>query len=272
MNKQNLKFLFCALMVLGLSVGVSAIDFGWMQPGVRVWYFGGASGLTTSNAVEAYLIQSIVGTDVHLVHHSALDFWNSPKPVENLVAPVNDKGSFWMHPAVLQAIAPGDYWLDQQILTVTRLNYTYATLLSAISAPYNLLPSQALFDIQAQRQIVKITFTNPGTYSIGRAFFDAETGLCLCRDTIFEGYTVFFILGEINYNFARHAAFAEDDGPHCGFKSFVSESSLGSGGVGGGVVVVQSGVETRYGHKIEMWVMSAFTGPYGGPPAATENY
>jgi hypothetical protein len=272
MNRQISKWVFCALLIFGLASWVSAIDFGWMQPGVRVWYFGGASGLTTSNAVEAYLIQSIVGANVQYVRHSALDFWNSPKPVENLTAPVNDKGSFWMHPAVLQAIVPGDYWLDQQLLTVTRANHTYATLIADMNAPYNLLPSRALFDLAAVRQIVKVTFTIPGTYSIGRAFFDADTGLCVCRDTIFEGYTVFFILGEINYNFAQHAAFAEDDGPHCGFKSFVGESSLGSGGVGGGVVVVQSGIETRYGHKIEMWVISTFTGPYGGPPTATENY
>jgi len=127
MKKQSLRALFCLIMVLGLSLGVEAIDVGWMRPGVRVWYFGGVSGLTTSNAEEAYLITAISGGNVQFVCHSALGFWKSPRPVANLIAPVG-KGSFWMHPAVLQTLAPGDYWQDQEILTVTWENGTYATL------------------------------------------------------------------------------------------------------------------------------------------------
>jgi FG-GAP-like repeat/FG-GAP repeat len=263
MKKQNLQRLLCLVMVLGLNLGAGAIDVGWMRQGVRVWYFGGVSGLTTSNAEETYLIKAVSGGNVQLVHHSALDFWNSPKPVDNLIAPVG-KGSFWIHPTVLQTLAPGDFWLDQQILTVTWENDTYATF------PYHLLPAKALFDLKAQRQIVKITYMI-NNYSIGRAYFDAETGLVLCRDSMWEGYTMFFILSELNYDFARQTAFAEDGGPHCGFKSFVSEGSLGNGMVGGGSVVIQSGIETRYGNKIEMWVESAFSGPYG-LVQAIENY
>jgi len=108
-------------------------------------------------------------------------------------------------------------------------------------------------------------------FSIGRAYIDAETGLVLCRDSMWAGYVMFFILSELNYDFARQAAFAEDGGPHCGFKSFVSEASLGSGMVGGGSVVIQSGIETRYGNKIEMWVESGFSGPQG-LHQAIENY
>jgi len=265
MKDQSLKLFFCLLMVLGMSLGAGAIDFGWMQPGVRVWYFGGTGGLTTSNATEAYLIMAISAGNVQFVRHSALNFWGSPKPAENLIAPVN-MGSFWIHPAALPALAPGDLWQDQQILTVIWQNYTAATF------PYCLLPARALFGLQAQRQIVRITYTILGTYSTGLAFFDAETGLALCRTMIFEGYTVFFILSEINYDFARHAAFAEDGGPHCGFKSRVAESALAGGGHAGGLVDIQSGVETRYGNKIEMWTTSSFTGPLGSPPLAFENY
>jgi len=53
---------------------------------------------------------------------------------------------------------------------------------------------------------------------------------------------MFFILSEINYDFATQNAFAEDDGPHTGFNSFVSEQSLGpamgNGGGGHGIIQV----------------------------------
>jgi hypothetical protein len=272
MKKQDLKLSFCLLMVLGLSLGLGAIDFGWMQPGVRAWYFGGVglSGDMTSNAVEAYLIQSIAGGNVQYVRHSAVEFWTSPKPVENLGAPVN-KGSFWIHPTVLQALAPGDFWLDQEILTVAHNTYTYATFGEG-GMHYSLLPAKALFDLKAQREIVKITF-RIDNFSIGTAFFDAETGLALMRNSRWQGgYAMFFILGEINYDFAQQAALAEDGGPHCGFKSRVAENALpGGGGHAGGVVDIQSGIETRYVNKIEMWVMSTYSGPYG-MNTAIENY
>jgi len=256
MRNQKSRWLLCLIMTLGLCLGAEAIDFGWMRPGVRVWYFGGVGDLGGSNAEEAYLIKTISAGNVQYVRHSALEFWGSPMPVENLAAPFNGKGSFWMHPAVVQALAPGDFWLDQEILTVARNYYTYATF------PYHLLPVKALFEVSAQRQIAKITY-RINDFSFGLAYIDADTGLVLYRDSMWEGYVMFFILAEINYDFARQAAFAEDAGPHCGFKSFVSEGSLGNGVVGGGSVVIQSGVETRYGSKIEMWVQSSFSGPYG---------
>ena len=144
MTKPSLKLFLCLFMVLGLYLGAAAqVDFGWMQPGVRAWYFGGSSGLTTMNAVEAYLIQTIAGGNVNYVRHSASEFWTSPKLVENLVEPVS-AGSFWMHPTVLQTIAPDDFWLDTKILYVSRDTYTYATFTAATGLPYNLLPARAL--------------------------------------------------------------------------------------------------------------------------------
>lgn len=50
-----------------------------------------------------------------------------------------------------------------------------------------------------------------------------------------NGYvTVFFILSEINYDFVTQRAFAEDNGPHTGFKSFASEEQRPPFGSGGG--------------------------------------
>ncbi len=110
MAKPSLKLSFCLLLVLGLSLGAAAqVDFGWMQPGVRAWYFGGSSGFTGMNAVEAYLINTIAGGNVNYLRHSASEFWTSPKPVQNLGAPI-EEGSFWIHPTVLQTIKAFDYW------------------------------------------------------------------------------------------------------------------------------------------------------------------
>jgi hypothetical protein len=53
----------------------------------------------------------------------------------------------------------------------------------------------------------------PG-FSVGNAYFDSDTGLLLYYHTLWNASKMFFILSEINYDFATQHAFAEDDGPH----------------------------------------------------------
>ena len=72
---------FCVLTAFWLSLAgtsVWAIDVGWMQKGVRVWYFGSAGSGTSSDAEEAYLFASINGNNAQLTHHSGLNHWTSP--------------------------------------------------------------------------------------------------------------------------------------------------------------------------------------------------
>ncbi len=253
------------LLVVGAGAagpGVAAADDGWMQPGVRVWYLGAVDGggLTSSNAEEAYRFDAVAGTNAQIVHHSALTHWTSPKPDETNTYAMLDMGPCWIHPLRLQTLKSGDYWMGHMIAGVIP-STTYATL------PYQLLPAKALSGINPDRGIVKILYTIPG-FSSGVAYFDSDTGILLYYNSLWGTSKMFFILSEINYDFARHAAFPEDDGPHTGFKSIVSEQSLGSTwGVGGGSVVVQSLVEARYGKTIEMRVMSSISGPYGAKQA-----
>ena len=71
---------FSVLLSLWLSLdgsGVWAIDVGWMQKGVRVWYFGAAGTGMSSDAEEAYLFTSIDGTNAQVTHHSAINHWVS---------------------------------------------------------------------------------------------------------------------------------------------------------------------------------------------------
>ncbi len=109
---------------------------------------------------------------------------------------------------------------------------------------------------------------------MGNAYFDADTGLLLYHHELWGSNKMFFMLAEINDDFAGQAAFAEDAGPHTGFRSFVSEQSMGvwngSAFWGGGSVVIQSLVETRYGSAVEMRVLSSIAAP--GSPSGTGEF
>ncbi len=259
-------FVFCLLLSIGLNLDGSdvwAIDVGWIQKGVRVWYFGGVGSTTSSDAEEAYLFSVVNGNDVQVTKHSGMNHWGTPFPVNSTTYSFLDKGPCWIHPQVLQNLQMGDNWMGFEIVTITRAPYTYDTF------PYRLLPAKALFNHTPQREVVKLTYMTAG-YSTGLAYFDAETGLCLLYSQMNGSVTVFFVLSEINYDFATQRAFAEDDGPHTGFKSFVSEVSLGWDwpNPGGGTVTIHSSVESRYGNTVEMWAITSecgetcYTPPY----------
>ncbi len=264
--------LVCLLLVLGwsfLGTPVWAVDVGWMQRGVRVWYFGAVGTGSSSDAEEAYLLQAVNGANASVTHHSALNHWGLPNPVDTASYSLSDQGPCWIHPLVLQTLQPGDQWMGQEIVLVIPGTYTYDDFLNALPARNHFLPIKALFDLKPQRQLVKITYMIAG-FSTGLALFDAETGLLLYYNASSGLVTKFFILSEINYDFAGRRAFAEDDGPHTGFQSLASEQSINFPS-GGGSVIITSSVETRYGNSIEMWV---HTSTYGtsGPPDKDESY
>jgi hypothetical protein len=270
------KLVLCLLLCWGWTCTATALwaqDTGWMQKGVRIWYLGlvDSGGVTSSTAEEAYLLEAVEGVNVRVKHHSALTHWTSSLPVETRTCPLVGKGPCWIHPAVLQTLKGGiqDSWMDQEIVGVVRSSYTYATF------PYHLLPATALFDLNPQRQFVKLVLMSP-YFSTGEAYFDAETGLLLLYYTSSGVTQRFNILSEINYDFARHAAFPEDDGPHTGFRSITCEQSMGYFSppiwVGGGSVVIQSLVETRYRDIVEMRVSTSIIPPSGSMTQKDENY
>ena len=113
-------FVFCVLLTLWLSLDGSnvwaQIDVGWMQEGVRVWYFGAAG---TENAEEAYLFSSINGNTAQLTHHSGINYWSLPR-AEAETGSILNQGPFWIHPQVLQTIAVGDNWMGIRIASMNR--------------------------------------------------------------------------------------------------------------------------------------------------------
>jgi hypothetical protein len=267
--------LFCLLLSLGLtwdSSSVWAVDVGWMQKGLRVWYFGGVGSTSSSDAEEAYLFKSVDRANVQVTKHSGMNHWGTANAPDTGTYSFLDKGPCWIHPQVLQTLESGDTWKGQVIATVLRESHTYNTLKAQFSFPYLLLPIKALFDLNAHRDLVKIVYYIQG-FSTGIAYFDADTGLLLLYETSNGLVTVFFVLSEINYDFATHHAFAEDNGPHTGFKSFVSEQQLMPfPDPRGGTVLIQSSVETRYGDTVQMWVSTSDSGPISSYMPPYENY
>ncbi len=266
--KARMCCLFLAIVVSGAAPGVASAQVGWMQPGVRLWYLGavgsaGAWGQASSNAEESYLFEAIVGNDARVVHHSALTHWTAPRPIETSTHPVLDMGPVWIHPQRLQTLRLGDRWMGYEITFIENTTYDHLA--------YKFLPANALTAINPARQIVKLTYMI-AFFSVGNAYFDRDTGILLYYHSLWGNHKMFFALAEINYDFAQQAVTGEDAGPHTGYRSFVSESSMGSAlGVGGGSVVIHSMVESRYGAAVEMRVLSTATGPYG-MKMGDENY
>jgi hypothetical protein len=263
--KKTLYFCVSLALWLGAHVSiVSAADVGWMQKGIRVWYFGAVGSTSASDAEEAYLFGAVNGTNVQVTKHSGLNHWGTANPVDTSTYSFLDKGPCWIHPQVLQTLQSGDTWKGQVIATVLREAHTYESFKAQFSFPYLLLPIKALFDLQAQRNLVKIVYYIQG-FSTGIAYFDADTGLLLLYQTSNGLVTVFFLLSEINYDFATHQAFAEDNGPHTGFKSFFLEQQMMPFPDNrGGYVLIQSSVESRYGTTVQMWVSTSEMGMGGG--------
>jgi hypothetical protein len=253
--------------------GNQASPVGWMQQGVRVWYYGGVGTTSASDAEEAYLITAVSGTTAQVTKHSGLNHWGSANPASTGSHSLLDIGPCWIHPQRLQTLASGDAWNGQTIATVLRASLTYDAFKASFPGiPYLLLPTRALFALKAQRDLVKIVYYLPD-FSTGIAYFDAETGLLLLYETSSGFVTVFFLLSEINYDFATQKAFLEDGGPHTGFKSSVLEQQLMPfPDTRGGYVFVQSSVETRYGKTMQMWVSTSESGNAGASLPPFETY
>jgi hypothetical protein len=202
MKAKMFLWLLLIAGVTGGGTGIAAAQVGWMQPGVRLWYLGATDGggVISSNATEAYLITAVAGTNAQVVRHSAQTNWTSPRPPETGTYSLLDQGPCWMHPAKLQTIKIGDYWRDpdQRITDVQRPTHTYSTFVSTVlPAKAHLLPIKALFDLKPTRQLVKLTFMID-LFSVGSAWFDADTGIVLYQNELWGVGKMFFMLAEIN--------------------------------------------------------------------------
>ena len=239
-----MKWMSCVVFVLCGFCTELAGDTGWMKSGIRAWYYGGVG---SSDAEEAYLIGSQNGTEVEVTHHAAVGNWTMPLPVQNTVNDLADQGPFWINPTVLAQLQPGPttFWQGREVTLVIRTLCSYETLPCV-----SLLPLLALLDASPQRTIVTVNYMIQG-FTVGTAYFDADTGLLLQRNE--PG--IFFYLAEINYDFIAKVAFPEPDRPHPGYKSMVSLTSFD-----GGMIVVHAILESAMDKTVAMRVLLNDTG------------
>jgi hypothetical protein len=206
-------FLFLSLTPMLFA----AEDTGWRQPGVRVWYIGASASYTgQSDAEEANLIQQGPGNGLRVLRHQAVGFWSAPLPASTLDAPnPTSEGPFWISPARLQKLHSPDAfsWQGLSLIVKARVTYQNADDLPFIAY----LPVQALYAAKSPRELITLTGENDGV--IGDYFFDVETGLGLSSTLNTPGFYIMMMLAEINYDFATHQAFAEDNGPHTGYRA-----------------------------------------------------
>jgi hypothetical protein len=175
---------------------------------------------------------------------------------------------------ILSAVMTGCVnWMGINITWMERSTYTYDTFKNTgemNSLLYLLLPIKVLFDLKPQRELVKLVYGRQYLDEVwGTAFFDTETGLCLFNLKLTASNIVWFILSEINYDFANQKAFAEDNGPHTGFGSGIVKTN----NITTQTVRIRSLVETRSADTVQMWVTTSAGGSLGRsymPP--NENY
>jgi hypothetical protein len=183
---------------------------------VRVWYVGITASYTgQGDAEEANLIQQGPGNSLRVLRHSGVGFWSAPLPVSVLDAPnPTSEGPFWISPARLRALHPPDAfsWQGLNLIVKARVTYQNADDLPFIAY----LPVQALYAAKSPRELITLTGENNGI--IGDYFFDVETGLGLSSTLSTPGFYMMMMLSEINYDFAAHTAFAEDNGPHTAYR------------------------------------------------------
>jgi hypothetical protein len=195
------------------SVALLAEDTGWRQPGVRAWYIG-ATGAGV-NSEEANLIEQ-AGAGIRVVRHSSVAYWSTPSPASVLPVPnPASEGPFWISPARLRALHQLDAisWQGLSLIVKARVTYQNADDLPFFAY----LPVQALYQAQSPRELITLTGDNDGV--VGDYFFDVETGLGLSSSLYMPGFYIMMMLSEINYDFAAHQAFAEDNGPHTGYRA-----------------------------------------------------
>jgi len=214
-RKATLATMVAAGVFLGCRTA-AADDVGWRQPGVRVWYVGASAGYSgQSDAEEANLIAT-AGAGLRVVRHQAVGFWSAPLPVGELPAPDPAReGPFWISPQRLRQMHLLDAvtWQGLSLVVKARVTYQDPADLPFIA----FLPVQALYRTKAPRELITLTGDNDGV--VGDYFFDVETGLGLSSTRATPGFYIMMMLSEINYDFATRQAFAEDDGPHTGFRA-----------------------------------------------------
>ncbi len=155
-----------AVLVGGVIVGGSATasaQVGWMTWRATLVPRGAVdgSGPTSSNAEEAFLIEAVIGTSARVVRHAALKPLGIAAAGADADLPRPRPGPLLDAPA-----APADHRARRLLARSDRGDHggraadpRLATFVNAVlPGKVHLLPVKALFDLQATRQLVKLSY------------------------------------------------------------------------------------------------------------------
>ncbi len=261
--------LLAASVVVSLSQQVAVVsaaqsfDMGWLRSGVRAWYFVVSITESTNSKPSSlrlagvYTIKGVengnlivredylpMGTEVTLPSHDIV--------VQN---PAKE-GPLWISPLILAQLKTGGRitWMGNEYVVSKRgmtsldelIKYFTASPLPALVALYLSGEGKELTarnplseDVRGLRRDIVIIegsrVEQNGERTYAAAAFDVETGLLIAekfKATSGQStMTSYMVLAEINYDFLRHEAFPEPEGPHTGFmySAMFNDMSTGYG-------------------------------------------
>ena len=253
-------------VTLNQQVAVSSaqsFDMGWLRSGVRLWYFITSVTESTNSKPSSlqlagvYTIKSVengnlivgedylpMGTDVTLPSHDIV--------VQN---PARE-GPVWISPPILARLKTGDRitWMGNEYVVSKRGMTSIDELIkSFVASPLPALVALYLSgqgreptardvlskDVTGLRRDIVILegsrVEQDGERTYAAAAFDVATGLLITekfKATSGQSTMISYMtLAEINYDFLRHEAFPEPEGPHTGFmyRAIYNDMSTGYG-------------------------------------------
>ena len=238
-------------------------DMNWLVPGLRVWYRGmqaspngGQGGASAVNIERVYTIKDL-GADGATVHvlATADHYSQIISDQEEVVPRPHEEGEFWINPARLEGLRPGDtlVWLGDEYEVSDRAVYTLEEFVNKYGLDYT--PAlEALFEAGGgRREVVALTGAIQGR-AVYTFAFDVGTGLLIgtvAHDAYQHDATISLeVLAEINYDFVRREAFPEPEGPHANY--FMELTYLDTAG---NYVDLSVSVSGRHGDEILMYMI-----------------
>ena len=209
-------------------------DVNWCQAGIRPWYGGCVLGEapSTTPVADTFLINAAQGDAISVKHQAwavnlLMSRWDFTSNADEPVLKPAEEGPFWIHPARLAPLRPGEsfVWQGQERLVL------HHEIMTPDRLPICPFPVKAMFQLSGgQRDIVWFK-SNLGQDAVSERIFDVETGLMIHRYDSTGQISVTLSLMEINYDFAAKAGFAEDAGPHTGFGLLIQANQAFCGAI-----------------------------------------
>ncbi|AEM74903.1 S-layer homology domain-containing protein [Caldicellulosiruptor acetigenus] len=267
-------------------------DMQWLAPGLRVWYLGIKVDKSNNESGSSFFPTETVYTITECTEQAIkVNINTSTNNYENQVSNYNQQiqrpaseGPFWISAKKLFGLKAGDILTvgDDHLQVSERKNMSYEELISFFGViEADNLALKAIFasnivgakpddiiklrtDVQRDVVVLKgMPFNQEGLFTF---VYDVRTGLLLgfkVQDS-YENETIRGVswLAEINYDFVQKLIFAEDDGPHAGYKTDVIYDGSLQGDWSKGMQLTITTIG-RFGKIIQYNMVGSYRNRYG---------